>query len=669
VAAADAPSFVRLPYLAGLDGLRGFALIAVLLTHAEFGWVRGGHVALTAFFTLSGFLITALLLGERYRTGTVGLRTFWTRRARRLVPALLMCFPLVALVVLLNDIPPSDGLALDALAAMTWVANWRFVLDGQDYGDLFALPSPFQHFWSLAVEEQFYLFFPLLLISVLGVRHARPRTNALIVLLGILVVVSTAQAALLFEADGPLGRAYYGTDARLAELLVGALLAAVLVGPRGLCVLPASARMIVHLLGGAGFAGLVGMLLFLDKSAPLAYRGGFLLGALCTAAVVAACTQPASPVRTLLSWRPLVSLGLISYGVYLFHWPLFLLLTERSTGLGPVPLLAVRFAAVVALAALSYRLVETPVRQGLVPARPALGAWATGAVSGLVVVAAAVAAVTSVPSTVPPPFGGVQAAAPSVSAASVPRAFQLSAADLDNPEVPQPHGDVVRVAVVGDSVGNDLGIGLANWAAARDDVQVVNFAIPGCPLTRGGERRTSRNESFPVEPFCSWWSAAGHQRRVALEQFDPDVVVAQFGLNEVFDRRLPGWSEWLGPGDPRFDQWLVEEYRTAVAQWSAGGARVALLNAPCADWDRHPAFQGMDDADTRVLTLNARVYQRVTDVMIADLFGRICPKGRYHDAVEGVPDGRFDGVHFTEQATTALVENWLAERVLEAARG
>jgi peptidoglycan/LPS O-acetylase OafA/YrhL len=153
---------LRLGYLPALDGLRGLAVAAVLLFHAGLAHVRGGHLGVSVFFTLSGFLITALLLVERQATGRLDLGAFWARRARRLVPAMLLCLPLIALVLHATDRPLPHGVLGDAIASATWVANWRFIFTHQSYADLFAMPSPFQHFWSLAVEEQFYLLFPLL---------------------------------------------------------------------------------------------------------------------------------------------------------------------------------------------------------------------------------------------------------------------------------------------------------------------------------------------------------------------------------------------------------------------------------------------------------------------------------------------------------------------------
>jgi peptidoglycan/LPS O-acetylase OafA/YrhL len=703
---------VRLPYLPALDGLRGLALLAILLHHGGVTVVRGGHLALTAFFTLSGFLITALLLVERHRTGTVDLRQFWVRRARRLVPALLVTFPLVAVVVLLSESAPGSGLLLDAVAAATWVANWRFVLSEQTYADLFSLPSPFQHFWSLAVEEQFYLVFPLLLLGVLGLRRARPRTGLLALVLGLLVVASTVQLALLHAADGPLGRAYYGTDARLAEILVGSLLALALVGPQGLRPLGRRTRAAV---GGAGLAGLAGLLVLfvvLDKAADVTYRGGFLLAAVCTAAVVAAGTQPGSVVTRALSLRPLVRLGLVSYGVYLFHWPLFLLLTESQTGLSTGPLLALRVTVVLLLAFASYAWLEAPVRTGGLPALPALGSWVTGAVAGVVVVAAASTAVTLVPApaqevraagseattaTLPPmpeesavavpspdavPVPGAAPTAPAPAAAppppkpaatraappprgAVPEEFTQRPEDAPVPTVPPRAPDTLRVAVLGDSISQNMATGLILLGRERRDLQTVSFALSGCPISRGGERRISEGREFPISPECSWWDDPSSDRWKAFAELDPHVVVLQGAISESFDRKLPDWGDWRSPGHPQYDQWLLSEYRTAAQRLGSLGAAVLLENGPCSDWDRFPYFREMENGNERVVAVN-RVLRLVTGVQLVDLYRRVCPNGTFEKDVEGVENGRDDGFHFTDEAALALARNWLGPIVYEA---
>lgn len=706
---------IRLPYVPALDGLRGLAVAAVLLFHAGVVAVPGGHLGVTAFFTLSGFLITSLLLVERHATGRVDLRAFWARRARRLVPAMLLTFPLVAFAVHLSPTAPADGLVGDAVAAALWVANWRFVVDEQTYADLFAMPSPFQHFWSLAVEEQYYLVFPLLLVLVLG-RGARPRTGWFALLLGALVVASTLQLARLEAAGGGFGRAYYGTDARIAELLVGALLALALVRPDGLRVLGPRARAATSVLGMAGLAGLVAAFGVVEKGDAVLYRGGLLAVAVCTAAVLAAAVQPGSLPARLLSVPPLVQLGVISYGGYLFHWPVFLMITEESAGdAPPLLLLSVQLAVTIALALLSYGLIEFPVRQQGFRLGPGLTAWAGGATAGVAVIAVAagtlvlptptVPAVTAPgeaaalpgqpPAAVPSPGGGP--AAPRVVAraeqqpearegsaaapvpqqpqqqpvrpaprkrTAVPNAFVEDPKKSKVPPVPEAPPGAVKVSVVGDSIGHNLGTGMRAWAEGRSDVVVYNLAVPACPISRGGERRLGPRTPFPVDEACGWWDDPGHERRQALDQFDADVVVVEDGINEVFDRRLPQWSGWRQPGHLEFDRWLQDEYETAFDRW---GARVLLVNTPCGDWQRYEHFDDVQTPELRVRALNT-LYGRLPGVAVADLFERICPGGRYSDEVEGYAQGRSDGFHFTAEAAEALARNWLGPLVLETAR-
>ena len=215
------------PHRPGLDGFRGVAVLGVLCFHAGFGWARGGYLGVSAFFTLSGFLIATLLLREREVTGTVRLRAFWARRARRLLPAGLLGLVLaVAYAWVFVDPSQLASVRADVIACIGYVANWRFVFAGRSYAELFTAPSPVQHYWSLAVEEQFYLVFPLI-VAACGLTRAR----SCAVLATVLVVVGSASVLASFALRGPGGgdRVYYGTDTRAVELLAGALLAVVLV--------------------------------------------------------------------------------------------------------------------------------------------------------------------------------------------------------------------------------------------------------------------------------------------------------------------------------------------------------------------------------------------------------------------------------------------------------
>jgi peptidoglycan/LPS O-acetylase OafA/YrhL/CubicO group peptidase (beta-lactamase class C family) len=351
----------RIPYLPGLDGLRAIAVTGVLLYHAGLG-ALGGFLGVETFFVLSGFLITALLLAEWRAEGRVDLRTFWLRRARRLLPALFALLALtlvVASVVLPEEVA---DLGAQTLAALAYVTNWHLIATQQSYFDATLRPPLLQHLWSLAVEEQFYLLWPLLF--TLGI--ARLGRRGLLVATLAAAAASTAAMALLAEPGADPSRVYYGTDTRAAGLLLGAALALVWtpgVAPR--LEHPAAGR----LLDAAGLIALAGLGLayaLVNEQDPLLYRGGFTLVALATAVVVAACTHSrATLLPRLLGLAPLRWLGQRSYGIYLWHWPVFMLTRPMIDVSFDGPLFTVlRFAAVLLLAELSFRFVETPVRQG-----------------------------------------------------------------------------------------------------------------------------------------------------------------------------------------------------------------------------------------------------------------------------------------------------------------
>src|SRR3954451_22028337 len=295
-------------YAAGLDGLRALAVLSVVAFHGGVRLLPGGFVGVSLFFTLSGFLITRLLLSEWQHRQRIGLRGFWERRLRRLAPAALLTLGVIMLASPhLMDPVSRAGLRVDVLAALAYVANWRFLFQGHHYADLFAAPSPVLHFWSLAIEEQLYVLFPLLVVAV-GRRRLGPVLCALI-------AGSVALGWLLYTPGGSTNAAYYGTFVRGGELFVGALLAVLVMSRRHMW-RPGITKT-------AGVVALVGMLWAwstVRQDDALLYRGGFVVHAVLTAIVILSAMQP-GPVRMLLSVPPLRALGAISYGVYLYHWP------------------------------------------------------------------------------------------------------------------------------------------------------------------------------------------------------------------------------------------------------------------------------------------------------------------------------------------------------------
>ncbi|HEX5616613.1 MAG TPA: acyltransferase [Acidimicrobiia bacterium] len=337
-------------YEPGIDGLRALAVGAVLVFHGGFAVASGGFLGVSLFFTLSGFLITRLLLAEHAATGRVAPFEFWARRLRRLAPGALACLLLViGLAPWLVDEAQRSAARIDLWAALTHWANWRFITTDASYTDLFAAPSPVQHFWSLAIEEQFYLVFPIVAAGALRVGR-RAFAAAVASLLAVSVL-----ATLL---SGSRDLVYYGTHTRAAELLLGAL--AALLTVRVDLVRVASAR-VMGWCGGAALVALCVLATTVDVATPWLYDGGLVGIALLSATVVVATTVP-GPLRSFLGLRPLAAIGRVSYGLYLFHWPVFQLLDEERTGTTGLRLFAVRLAVTGAIAVGSYRIVERPIR-------------------------------------------------------------------------------------------------------------------------------------------------------------------------------------------------------------------------------------------------------------------------------------------------------------------
>lgn len=711
------PRGALLRYLPALDGLRAVALGAVLLDHSGLDIAPGGFLGVTTFFVLSGFLIAALLLRERDVTGSIDLRAFWVRRARRLVPAALLFVGVAAAYLLFGSSRPPEGVFGDGVATLGWVANWRFVFEGRSYGDLFSEPTPFQHVWSLAVEEQFYVGLPLVAVALLGLRGAARRGRFAI---GVCAVIglSTAAAWLLHDPGSPPVRAYYGTDARVAELAVGVLLAVVLVPRSGLRRLNDSHRRVATAVATAGAVLLLGLVATLEPGDTFLYRGGFLLAALASAAVVTAATQP-GPVNAVLRWRPLVSAGRVTYGAYLFHWPIFLWLTEASTGLAPIPLLLVRGAATFGLAGLSFRLLEQPIRKGSYDWSIGGLSWAAGSIGVLAVLFAVTSTVpapvssliatgssdeglvapppraSSTSSTTAPPSPSTTAsvrsspAGPASAPTTTPPAATAgrprppsrpsNAGIPTGPTAPPPPppttvpaaaAEPVRIAVIGDSLAQNLVGGMTKWAEGRDDAVVYGVTLMGCPISRGGTRRIANDGDFPVRSGCGWWNDPDSEAYGYLMDFEPDVVIVHDAINEIPDRYRAAWDGYRRLGDPVLDSWLDDEYAAffdTAAKW--GAERVLMLDAPCIDWAGSPPWDEVEDGEGRRKMLNDHYASYADDrVEIGDFDAQICPDGKFTTTVMGVEDARPDGIHLTEAASLEVAKRWLGPLAIQGRR-
>ncbi|HYN57177.1 MAG TPA: acyltransferase family protein [Motilibacterales bacterium] len=355
-----------LPHLVGLDGLRAVAVIAVVLYHADVAWIPGGFLGVDVFFVLSGFLITSLLLVELDRTGGLDFKNFYLRRARRLLPALFAVLAATALLVATVAYDGAAGFRRDLPGALLYYSNWLSILTETSYFEFIGRPPMLKHLWSLAVEEQFYIFWPA--IAVVAHRWRGARAVGLVALGGALLS-TLAMTVGSFVGDMPgsadPSRLYFGTDTHAMGVLVGAALAVVWRPGRTAPVLPRQARMVIT---GAGVAGLLLLLLMfsaLGEFSTFLYRGGFLVVALVSAVVVAAASHRGVVFGRWLGMRPMRWIGERSYGIYLWHWPLFLVTRPGvDIPLDGVVALALRVALLLGVAELSYRYLEMPVRRG-----------------------------------------------------------------------------------------------------------------------------------------------------------------------------------------------------------------------------------------------------------------------------------------------------------------
>lgn len=672
VPAAARPTGSRFTYQPALDGWRGIGILAVLVYHGGFrDWIPGAFLWIDGFFTVSAFLIATLLLQEHDRSGRIDLVGFWARRVRRLAPALILVLAGMALFATVADRSQLAHLPGDVLATLFYVSNWRFVLSGADYFAAFSSHSPLEHTWSLAIEEQFYLLFPLLLVAVFALARRRPH-RALIVVASVGAVASAAWMAWLGANGATTSRLYFGTDTRVQSLLVGVVLAVVL-HLRPLRPGSTTARWV----GGIGASAFVVLLvtqLVIDESSSALYRGGFLTIAVAQACVFAALLLPGRFQRLLAS-RPLVWVGALAYGLYLFHYPLYLWLTPERTHLQGGALLALRMAATFAVAVPVYRLIEQPVRTRRWPAPGTIAARVLWPVS--VAVVALVALGVTPPSvepsteelatgiaveTVPPASTG----APGGSAPATPTIGEGTVAPSAPPPPP-------RIAVVGDSTGERLAMAVDAWGAATPQiVSVGNASRVGCPLGRGGAMHTAADALGPVNPACDWSTTAitgtdGTERptfATVAAQWRPDLVLVSNGLWDVADRQLPGDPTWRHAGEPEYDDWLLGELLAAHDALSAAGAHVVWLTLqPWEGATRHPpervyapaADPARVDAYNRILERLAAA--RPDSALVVDLAGWVESTGE---------DARLrpDGAHLEPETAVEVVNRFLGPALL-----
>ncbi|WP_203363555.1 acyltransferase family protein [Bacillus sp. REN10] len=360
-------------YMSGLDGLRALAVLAVIFYHLEIPGMSGGMLGVTVFFVLSGYLITDLLMAEWERTQRINFKQFWIRRARRLLPAMLTMIVIVVAYVTLFDQAFLVHLRGDVLAALLYVSNWWFIFEDVSYFDRFQ-PSLLTHFWSLAVEEQFYLMWPVMIF--LGLKYIHKRHILLgVTVLGVLL--SVLLMFLMYEPGMDPSRVYYGTDTRAFSLLIGASLAMIWPSRKLSAKVEEGPRNFLDVMGSLSLLVFFLMVGFSSQYDTFLYRGGMVFLSVATAIIVAVLAHPASRLGELLSWKPLRWIGERSYGMYLWHFPVIVLTSPAvDTSEGNIVRGSVQLLLIFVLSALSYQLIEKPVRKGLLGER--FHAWRAG---------------------------------------------------------------------------------------------------------------------------------------------------------------------------------------------------------------------------------------------------------------------------------------------------
>ena len=602
------------------------------------GVLTGGYLGVDAFFVLSGFLITSLILHEICNEGQLNRSRFWARRARRLLPALfLMLFAVCAYAVLFAQQSELDRIRGDALATVFYVANWHAIFSGHGYWELFQTPSPLEHMWSLAIEEQFYVIWPLVVVAIAAIAATitRPRnqhTNPAPLVFAIALIAgisSTIWCSVLFRADD-VSRAYLGTDTRAGSILFGSAFAAWTVwkGPFR----SHTSRIALEILAIAATIGVAIAWIHLNGQDLLLYRGGLLLSGLGILTIIAAVAHPTKgPLHKILAWKPFVAIGLISYGLYLWHWPLYVLLNEQRTGLNGTPLLTLRIATSFAVALTSYYLIEKPIRHHPLPKK---------------------LNIIIIPLTITALISTIYLTTANATKATSPTALSSGSENIDLGDAMAADGNANRrILVVGDSVGGNIATA-AQKLQSELGLQIVDATSAGCILSGAEAVRTTINaktQTIKSNPCSDTWVGSS-------QQFGSATVLFVYGTAAAFtDLQIDG--KWVGACDPVYKTWYSEKVRPMLQQIALGAdVHIALL----------PQIEGTwlpSDAKQRINCINdvtQSVAQSEANVSTIDLASIVCPDGICRETIGSDPF-RIDGLHYSAPAAELVARALLTD--------
>jgi len=642
MAEAGERSFERLTTPAGvthqpaLDGLRGVAIVVVVLFHLDVGWLRGGFLSLTLFFTLSGFLIGTIVLHELTATGRFSLRRFWARRARRLLPGALVTLAAIGIARSVSShLAATSG--TDLVAAAVDVANWHFIADHRSYADLFTGPSAALHFWSLSIEEQFYLAGGLVVWLLARRRPARP---ALVIGTGAAVIAAVSWSLPAIAGLG-IDRTYYGTDTRAGELMVGVAMAA-------WCASPDRRAAIAHrrwlapvgLLAAAASAALWAT----QHTGTAGLRRGLLpLAAMLSGVVILAALAGGGPLARACRARPLVAAGRVSYAWYLVHWPVIVVADQLSADRSVARTVGL-LAGTLLVAGLLTSAVERPVRRRRLRGRPLAAAF-----TAVVALIAATVAIGARPSPASDLLAGLDADAAALPAPS-PTLHAGSSGDAGPSGLPRlmPIGDSIAVSLV-----------LATGAA-----EVAPAYFPAMPATDIG-CGIALSPWPPDDDPTRCDDPVGRLAAAAAENH-ATVVVALTCQWELLDQALPDDAGDDGtvraPGDPVFDRYVADRFAAVVDGLRRAGVERVL-------WARCPHFGPAASADGVPPELrDARVPGRVdalNAVIDALAAGRddvvVLPFDRWVNARLDDTTIRPDGAHFAYEGHNPAADELVRE--------
>jgi peptidoglycan/LPS O-acetylase OafA/YrhL len=665
----------HLQHVPALDGLRGLAVAAVVAFHV--GVLKGGWLGVDLFFVLSGYLISRLLFVEYTAKGRIDLKQFWGRRARRLLPALLCVIMAVAIAERVRGrlVGPAGG-RWDMVGALTYTSNWLRLRGGVGYWSRFGPPSLLEHFWSLAIEEQFYLVWPLVM---LGIARVKRGISTLVLLT--FTLVAGGWSLLLFQHTIDASRVYMGTDTRAVALLAGATIASLAEWrPRWLRAFRALAPI--------GLVGLLVAMARMQGTRLITYRGGLLACTLAATVLIAGVATGSSPFARHLSTQPLRWLGSRSYGIYLWHWPILVGFGVAGHAHKPLHRIVLGVIISLAVAEVSYRVVEMPIRRrglaafGWHPTLPVLGATMTGAAIAIiafpiaqprrVVVAPTTATSSTTLATTPTPTTATPTT--TISTATVLAApdptTSITTSSTTTPTtasatttaatVARPSDHPARVLMVGDSVGWNLAEEMVKDQQALGLV-ARNGAVAGCPPSYTQLKRRSDAGSVPLVFNQECADAVAAYPELTAE-FKPDVTFVVFGASLLDQNEIePG--VWSRPCEPMFDDWYRSTLIKMVDALSAGGGRVVLVSQA---YYRGEATERAAINDVQVDCENAvaRSVAQSSDgqALLANLGAWACPTTtclRDRDGVELRPDG----THFIDNAAV-LANNWLLAQTL-----